>query len=760
MGFTCLFTQVVLTRELLIAFLGNEISIGIIFACWLLLIALGSGGIGKLADRLRLGFGALAMTQLLLAILLPLEILFARSARGGFLLPGQVVPPHQMLISSFLVLMPVCLISGFQFALGCRLAAHGEKGETGAVHGAAWVYWLEAIGNILAGLTFHYYVADHLQSLRTMVLLSLVNSVSAGWLILAHCRGRRSLAPLTAIAGIWVVATSFYGWRSEPINLLDRSWYQRQWPGLRIVAAANSRYGNLAVSEREGQVSFFQDGALMSTTEDEQTNEELVHIPLLEHRYPRRVLLLGGGVTGALDEILKHPVDRVDYIELDPTVIDLARQWLPERLKTALSSPRVRVHYLDGRLFVKETEERFDVVIVNLPDPSTALLNRFYTREFFQEVARILKPGGIISLSLSSSPTFLGEDLRMLTASVYRALISVFPDTMVVPGETAYFVASDQEGGLTYDYRVLAHRLRDRGVSTWFLTEFQLSEKLLPFRVDMLLSAIGEAGPVEANRDFRPITYYYDTTLWVRQFSPWLARIFSYLLQMAVWWFALPAGIALAAALVTRGRSARYRGISLVIGVMAIGLAGMAVELVTIFAFQVIRGYVYHQIGILITTFMAGLAAGAWLASWWLKRGKGDVLLGFTEIQGAACLLMVVLPIVLQAASAKPGLAPAILGGVMILSGLLVGFAFPLATQISLASGGRAANAAGAVYAADLIGAFLGAALVSALIVPILGIADTCFAVAWLGAAAFILLIGSVIGQRSGITSSPVGSSG
>ena len=83
----------------------------------------------------------------------------------GHLLPGEVAPPARMLLVSLIVLAPVCLLLGTQFAVACRVVARRTA--------VTQVYLLEAGGNILAGLAFHYYLADHLNPLRTMLLLSL-----------------------------------------------------------------------------------------------------------------------------------------------------------------------------------------------------------------------------------------------------------------------------------------------------------------------------------------------------------------------------------------------------------------------------------------------------------------------------------------------------------------------------------------------------------------------------------------------------------
>jgi len=93
----------------------------------------------------------------------------------------------------------------------------------------------------------------------------------------------------------------------------------------------------------------------------------------------------------------------VDYVELDPEIIRLSLQFLPEREKSALRNERVHIFYQDGRAFLKETRKRYDMIILNLPEPATAQINRFYTKEFFLEAREKLTEKGVLSFLVPSA---------------------------------------------------------------------------------------------------------------------------------------------------------------------------------------------------------------------------------------------------------------------------------------------------------------------------------------------------------------------
>ena len=161
-------------------------------------------------------------------------------------------------------------------------------------------------------------------------------------------------------------------------------------PRSSVACRACSPYGRLIVTRSDGQYNFMENGVALFSSHDAERVEERVHFAMAERPGAKRVLLVSGGASGTAREILKYPVAAVDYVEIDPEVLRAAERFLPENLR----DPRIHPINADGRRWVQETPQRYDVVIVDVPDPSTSQLNRFYTREFFAEVHRILVPGG------------------------------------------------------------------------------------------------------------------------------------------------------------------------------------------------------------------------------------------------------------------------------------------------------------------------------------------------------------------------------
>lgn len=164
------------------------------------------------------------------------------------------------------------------------------------------------------------------------------------------------------------------------------------------------------------------DDAVQTTEQDEYAyHEMLAHLPLVTHPSPRRVLIVGGGDGGTLEEVLKHHVDHATMVEIDRDVVDVCRRFLPAISGHAFDDPRVHLLIEDGIEFVRTTPERFDVILVDSTDPKGPGVALF-SAEFFAACARILGDEGLL---VAQSGSLLYQ--KDLTAMVRRHLRTAFP---------------------------------------------------------------------------------------------------------------------------------------------------------------------------------------------------------------------------------------------------------------------------------------------------------------------------------------------
>ncbi|MDY6878564.1 MAG: hypothetical protein SWK90_20490 [Chloroflexota bacterium] len=729
-GFTSTIAQIVLMREMVATFYGNELLFGLVLAAWLAWVAAGSWGLARLAERRQLGARTFAAGLVLVAPLLPAQICLVRDVRALLgVTPGAFIEFGPMVAAIVLILAPLCLLAGFLFTLGARLTV-----EQGGAAGQAYVW--ESAGAVAGGTLFSFIFIRYLDPFQTALLVGVVNLAIALQLVKPETWNRK-----LALACFLLLALAALP-AGHTLHAATLRW---QWSDLAF--AADSPYGRLTIQARDGQRVFFENGLLAFETQG-TFPEEVAHFPLLAHPGPQSVLLVGGGVAGDVREILKHPTARVTYVELDPSLIEAAQTHLPPEDAAVLSDSRVTLILTDGRLHINKCAESvkgtarctFDVVILDLPEPSTGAINRFYTREFFEQVQAVLNPGGIFALGLPSAENYWSPELARRNGSVYHTLRAVFPEVLVLPGEHNFFLASGVP--LEADSIVLAGRLADRGIETRWVTAEYIEYIFTTDRFAQVQAELATTG-VRLNEDLRPVCYYYDLALWLSRFYPStdspprvlavagpasiLRRAFESASLVNLWWVAVPLALIV---LFVRWR----RGWAVPVAIAGIGLAEMTLEVVILFAFQVLHGYVYAEVSLIVTAFMAGLALGG-AASNRLLAEEGRAKQTLIAVQVAVAVYSGLFPLILSLPIPAPPLVFPLLA---LLAGTLTGMAFPLAVALTQGSADRVA---GMLYGADLVGGCVGALLAAVLFVPVLGIPQTCAAVALVGLAGLLVLL-------------------
>jgi spermidine synthase len=745
-GFTAVIAQVVLMRELMVVFSGNEMSLGWMLASWLLWTAIGSGAVGWLAVRTDRPRQLVACLEVLVAISFPLAIFLVRASKGVFQsVPGELLGPGPMLLTSLVVLAAFCVISGGLFAAGSRLYAR-ELG-TSTFAGTTRVYLLEAVGSGLGGVLASVALIRYLEPFQIAASLSLLN-LSGAAILMVRSAVRRVVA-----LGVVIVIFGFFVFPFAS-HVLEQRSLALLWRDYHLLATANSVYGNLAVVETEGVRTLFDNGLVSVNVPDAAAAEEAVHFALLQHGDPKSLLLVGGGMNGSLKQALQYSsLERIDYVELDPKALDLAEEFFPTEWKPVRADPRVHVHNMDGRLFVKRTNDKFDVVIVNLPDPQTAQLNRFFTLEFFKEVAGRLTPNGVFSFQLKGAEDYIGPELAEFLRCVDGTLRGAFPEVLVIPGETVHFFASLQVGSLTVDPRELVARLRERQIRTNYVREYYLPYRMTADRISDLESQIQPGPETRVNRDFAPIAYYFDVALWSTRFNRWYRAAFQTIGQVHFGPLAGVLGLVLlGVGVLVRRLPKPKRRTKMTLGwcVGAMGFTLMGLEMLLLLAFQAIYGYVYQQLAIIIAGFMVGIALGSW---WGLRREEvaedesrqqGDMF-RLVWLQWATALAPVLLYVLLQTleTSGQPTtmfvFGQIIFPALAVSCGLLGGYQFPIASRLFFAPQ-EERRSPGALYALDLAGSCVGALVLSSYLVPAFGFQQTAWLMAVVNLAPAILV--------------------
>lgn len=745
MGASGIVAQVILIRELLVSFLGNELTLGIILANWLILEAVGSFYFGKTVEKVKKKLEVYVFLQLFFSVSLPFSIYLCRGFKNFLITPGEGLGFAPVLFSSFLILLPVALSHGTLFTYGCKLYSQYETREATSI---GKVYIFETIGSILGGLLITFILIRYFHSFDIAFFISLTNALACTLLLWPSTGKILKLQNLPLFLSVFSVIL-FTCLLFTPLSTrIHHASLQEQWRGLNVIHNENSIYGNITVTRSGEQYTFFSDGIPSVTTPvpDIALIEDQVHFPMLFHENPDYILVLSGGAGGRLHELLKYPVSRIDYVELDPLLLRLTHRFPTAMTQAELSDPRVRVHYTDGRFFVKRTSHRYDLIFIGLSAPQELQTNRLFSTEFFAIARKKMNPDGIIVLSLPGSMTYISPELRDLNRCIMDTLKNTFRFLRVIPGDTNLYFASDSEKLMKATPGEMVARLEARKIATHLMTLSYIEYRLHQRWQDWFFESM-EKKTVHINSDFQPLAVFFSLSYWNALFSPYLTKLFklfeglSFKLVLVVLGLLTVLGSGLFLIKPHLARQAIPWAIS------TSGFTDIILDLTIILTFQTLYGYLYYQIGLLITIFMAGIAAGSFFITRRLEQLKNDNSI-FLRAETSFILFSFLLPFVLMAQShhlEKPVIYFLLYITFLILSficGVLVGIEFPLATKIHLKTRNgeqKLGHTAGLIYGADLVGGFFGGLLGGVVLFPVLGLKETCFLVGLLKASSLVL---------------------
>jgi spermidine synthase len=747
-GFYAMLAQMFITREMLVVFSGNELSIGIALSAWLAAIGLGAAFARLWVERVevrRLRW-LLAVLPLWMALILPAQIALIRGIRAFLSVAvGEAIPPLSMLGAALLILLPSCAAIGIAFPCACRLAALERP------FAVSRIYRVESFGSMLGGALFSFVLAARWNALLIALFTSLAALLGAA-LLAPERRARRVLSILllggAALAACPRCLDSLqqraleFRWRASGVLV------RRGAPdtGVRLVASLDSRYQNLAVTAMAGQYTLYANGEVMSVFPDPAGYEHAVHFIMAQKPDARRILLLGGNPVGHLPELRRYPAEAIVCVELDEAVGRIVRSVAPAEYRRAMDDSRVKLQIADGPHFVRNCREQFDAILILAPPPTTAALNRYYTLDFYRAVRRLLAPRGFVYTALDSS-----ERLEVLaaqvTASVYRSLREAFDVVLVTAGAPTQFFASLSDGPLTFDRERLYRQSQSAQLATWFFRPdyFRFADEIDSAKTTFVRQRL-DATPAPLNTDMRPVSYYYYLILWSHiagsQTEAFLARILAAARSstaVSVWALAgtgaaaavLLLFVALAVRHTVSRQQAWRRSVSLAV-ILLTGFATMALEMILILLFQNLYGYIYARLGLIVAIFMLGLVAGA-RTSESLERGTWrQIIARLAAFETLLLMLTAALPAAMNwMAQTRTGIEGRWLQELLLyacvgLSGWVGGVQFPLVNRIAVMCGSRLGHSAALTDALDHLGAALGSLAVGVIAVPVFGLAGAC----------------------------------
>ncbi|MCH9684624.1 MAG: polyamine aminopropyltransferase [Deltaproteobacteria bacterium] len=408
----------------------------------------------------------------------------------------------------FGILLLVGTMVGLEIPLLMRIMKQGQDLKDLVARVLAFDY----LGSLAASVLFPLALLPHLGLVRTSLLFGLFNAVVAAWAIRAFADELPRRHWLRAQAVIVLVVLSVGMWAGKRLeDFGESSLYD--FP---VIFSQKTPYQRLTITRWQDDIRLYIDGNLQfSSTDEHRYHEALVHPPMAASAAARpvagdegrRILVLGGGDGLALRELLKHDdVGSIDLVDLDPAMTALFgnHPTLSGLNGGALTDPRVHVHNRDAMEWLMEHERadapRFDVAIVDLPDPNNFSLGKLYTRSFYRLLARRLRPDGV-GVVQATSPYLAPRSFWCIVATLGAAGLNPQPYHAHVPtfGDWGFVLISSVPSAPP-------KRLRP-DISTRFLDDATLPT-LFVFPADQQPPA------VEINRlNDQLLVHYYETDL-------------------------------------------------------------------------------------------------------------------------------------------------------------------------------------------------------------------------------------------------------
>lgn len=388
-------------------FLGDSaVQWALIVSVMLFSMGLGSRFSKFLQTKLLLKF---VYIEFALSILVSLSSLLTYTLSGFIEYIGFVIYSLSIMIG---------ILIGMEIPLVVRLNERFEELRVNVASVMEKDYW----GSLAGGLFFAFVGLPFLGLTYTPFILGAVNF---GVAILLFLTVRNSLEtkkqwPIFASAtgtGAFILAGLFL---AQPLIMYGEQARYKD----KVILAKQSNYQRIVLTQWKNHYWLYLNGnQQLSTLDEDKYHEPLVHPAMQLAPHPQNVLVLGGGDGCAVREILKYPeVEKVTLVDLDSVVTNLGKNHpvFRELNRDAFRSPKVQVLNTDGYQFLEKTQQFYDVIIIDLPDPRSVELNRLYTYEFYSLCHKMLRPGGVL-ITQAGSPYYATKAFQSIDLSMDAA---------------------------------------------------------------------------------------------------------------------------------------------------------------------------------------------------------------------------------------------------------------------------------------------------------------------------------------------------
>lgn len=742
-GVFSLAIQTLLIREYLISLEGNELAIGLFYAGWFLWVA---GGATFVIWKKRIANFFLHILPLypLAAILEFYLVQIIRKIAG--IQPWELFVITKIIPVSLIINLPFSLLTGILFSSGCRFLKIKEESNSQIVSSA---YIWESIGSFTAGVLITYLITKLFPPLFLILVVSVLFLI-LGFLTAINYKSKPSIFLHSVLILVFIFLLFRY-------QIFQKKFDSARWNSVfrkgKIIAQIYTPYQHLAIAEVKNQKVLLSNAKVLEALGDEISGDQLSALLCAMCNLPEKILLIGYGCENLIYSLLKYEIKQIFYVLPDRNYVNFLKNYLPQKIKGIFSNPKVKIFYTDPRNFLTDRNEKFDLIVLNLPDPRDSFLNKYYTREFYQILKTRLSDKGVVALKIISAENYIGSELKNYGSSIYYTLKSQFPKIVIVPGRINWFLAGGDLSPLCSDYKILVARYKKiMPLNSTFYPEGFYS-LLPPERVKFLEQTYANNMLFERfkliNSDKKPLSYFLNLIVQFRYANSRLPLFMKSIFISGWCFFIFPLILIVIlrihylkfihnTSLARLTFSARtYQLFS--------GWSGFIYQLILIYLFQKKFGTIFHYIGLVNSIFMLGLFSGGFIGKFLItKLQPQKMIAGILTIQ--FLIYIISYPLLVKfLAPASLSIAWSIYILLFLTSGIITGISYPLAGNLLEKGKSEILNISGSLEALDHWGASWGAIGGGIFLIPLLGIYKSLLFLAFATILILILTIMDIL---------------
>lgn len=331
------------------------------------------------------------------------------------------------------------------------------------------IFSFDYIGGLIGSIAFPLILLPQLGYFATAFLTGAMNIFAAMLIVFKYSSRIKNVYIYKVIVVLLFIIMLFGAIFSENVsNYIEGGLYRD-----RVIFSKHTQYQHIVMTKHKDDLRLFIDGNVQFSSIDEyRYHEALVHIPMSKAKKRDRVLVLGGGDGLAVRELLKYEDTKITLVDLDKEIVELSKtnKQIAKLNENSLNNERVDIIIGDGYSFLEKNKEKFDVIIVDFPDPNNETLNKLYTNIFYRLCHNSLTQDGIMAVQ-STSPYYATKAFWCINKTIESEGFFVKPYHLQVPafGDWGFNLASKKELDNKFIINVDTKFLDETNVDALFL---------------------------------------------------------------------------------------------------------------------------------------------------------------------------------------------------------------------------------------------------------------------------------------------------